>query len=436
MIHTHEISVIADRFRIPGWIDYTISQDMLQPADAFSMSVRFTRDAWNLLQTDQEVTVAIDSTKILSGFVDQRGKVSQPGSGTLIQITGRDRGGRLVDESSPLFSYGGLGIKELAEKIVGITDDDDPLFESVVLENTRNRSLLRNVRARQAKVVKEPFDGVTGRFREVNRFVLAPHVELEGVSGTARNFGRAARGLKVVPQSPVVDPGIYRGRRAPKKVQPGSSRWAVLEMFLREARLLAWSTGDGRELVIGLPNYDQENQFYFYEPSITSANRSDATAAIDVTEKVTDRYSKITAVGAAKGSGASYGSNVTKNRGVVLDNPDDSDGVGRSFLRRKALIITDDSIKNSGDALERAEREQLERDSGGLEVVVKAPGHSQLYSGETPAIFTIDTMARVFDEDTGTEGDFLSTAVEYRQSRDEGTVSEMRLVPKGTYLQL
>ncbi|HEU02899.1 hypothetical protein LCGC14_0605580 [marine sediment metagenome] len=419
---SHEINVIAARQRIPGWKEYTISTDLLQPADEFSMSVQFTRAAWDLLPPDQIVSVFVDSTKILTGFVDERFKTSDPGGGTGIELRGRDKSGRLVDESAPLFRFGGLKIKELAEKIVGIGVDADPLFERVTLVNTRNRSLLRDVRARQARTVREPVNPAAQAFR------------------FAANIPRFAVGLRAAPARtvavpPIIDPGIFQGRAAPKKVTPGSSRWAVLEKFIREARLIAWSTGDGRELFVGLPNYEQEAQYYFFEAATDSDNRDQTNAKITVRHTVADRYSKITAVGAARGTRSNYGSNVTKNRGVVLDNPDDPDGVGFSFLRRKALVITDDSIKNPRDALERAEREMLERDANALEVIVDVPGHSQVYAGETPTVYAVDTIARVEDEDTGLLGDMYVTSVEFTRSRGGGTRSTLRLVPRGTLLQ-
>ncbi len=458
MIKAHEVTVVAGRSRIPGWKNYAISVDMLQPADGFTMQVQFTPESWALLPTDQEVHVFVDNTRILAGFVDIRKKTPGRGEGTMIEITGRDKTGRLIDESAPLFKYGGLRLKELAEKIVGITDDDDPLFERVVLVNTRNRSLLRNTAARQARAAREPLvNAALGTFSAVAR-PLGLFVPLAAQISTARDprgnrarrrlvsasaavlgVGPAAVGFTTerVERPAKIDPGIFQGKGAPKKVKPGDTRWAVLEEFLKEARLIAWSTGDGRELFVGLPNYEQDPQWYFFEAATGSDNRDQTNCEIEIVDSIADRYSKITAVGASKGSRANYGSNVTKNRASVFDNPDNrTDGTGLSFRRRKSLIISDDSIRSSRDALERAEREQLERDAGGLEVVVTAPGHSQLFAGEEPAIFAVDTIGTINDEDTQIRGDFLVTSCEYTQSRQEGTRTLMRMVPRGTLLQL
>lgn len=428
-IQTHEITVVADREKIPGWKDYTISQDMLQPADGFSMRVQFTQEAWALLTSDPEISVFIDTTPVLTGFIDTIEKTSDPGGGTHIEVTGRDKGGRLIDESAPLFSYGGLRIKDLAEQIVGLNQGDpDPIFDRVVLTNTRNRSLLRSVQARKARVVREPLlDSVAGAFRPIARPVGITIPEVTTGPATTRR----------IPRPPAIDPGIFRGRATQKKIPPGTSRWAALEEFLREARLIAWSTGDGRELFVGLPNYDQESQWFFYEAAGNSLNRDETNCAIRVRLSTAEIYSEITAVGAAK-SGRNYGRNVVKNRATVYDNPENADGggTGIKFRRRKSLIVTDDGIRSAREALERAEREQLEREATHIEVEVAAPGHSQLYSGEAPAIFAVDTMAHVIDEDTGIRGDFLVTRCEFTQSRDAGTNTTMTLVPRGTLLQL
>lgn len=403
-----EVTVIAGGKRIPGWKSYNISCDVLQPADAFDLDVQFSREAWDLLVPDQEVSIYIDDVRLITGYIGARSK-SASFDGTSLSISGRDKTGRLVDESAPLLKYGGLHIKDLAEKVCGIGTRNS-LFDRVVLVNTRNRSLLRNRRASKAKSIREP---VT----------------------KAGNF-RSPTGARVnnVQRRPVIDPGIFAGRSAPKRVNPGQSRWSVLEEFLREARLIAWSSADGKELFVGLPNYEQESQYLFYESSSGSDTQIKNNASITINENIEEMYSLIVALGSSRGSKSSYGKNTIKNRASVFDNPGNrNDGTGALFIRRKALIITDDGIRTQRQALERAEREQLERASSHLEIQVEAAGHTQLYRGDVPAVFTVDTMAKVIDEDTGVKGDFYVTACNY--SRDiGGTRTSLTLVPKGTVL--
>jgi prophage tail gpP-like protein len=431
----HEISVASLGFHVPGWKNYSITQDILQPANQFQLEVRFTREAWDALPRDAEIEVFVGDVGILSGFIDDRAKVPDRSAGTQLQITGRDRTGRMVDESSPLFRYGGKDLKTIAEDLAGVRDNPQ-LFSAVRFENKNNRSLLRNVRARQSKFNREPLRAllpVPSFFSTAAPIVAVPIATLELLAGVA---GAA---IEAAPKQrpPLIDPGIFTGKDAPKRVEPGSSRWEVLELFLREARLLAWSSGDGDDLIIAPPNYAQDAQYFFYEAGYDSRNRDQTNCSITVNESNGERYSMITAVGSARGSDADYGSNITKHRATVFDNPNEKiNGVGASFRRRKALLITDDSIRSQKTAIERAEREQQQRDANLLELVISVPGHSQIYSGEEPTLYAVDTIAHVVDEDTGIDDLFYVTSVTYTHSRDEGTRTELRLVPRGTFLSL
>lgn len=435
-VKPHEVHVISQGKRVPGWKSYNIVQDVLQPANEFSLEVKFDRDVWKLLDRDVDIQIFLDSTRILSGFLGRREKVPSVRGGTSILISGRDKTGRLVDESAPLLRYGGLRIKELAEVLVG-----DLFEDGVRLKNTDNRFILRNVRARQAKVIREPVQGIDS-FVPLSGYPLpqVPDVELFR-SPLALGEGIRVDLDRFVERPPIIKPGIFKGRQAPKKVPIGASRWQVLEEILSEARLMAWSSPDGRTLFVGLPAYDQPIQYLFYEPGENSGDRRFANAKISVIQDIEDMYSAYTAVGAAKGNGANYGPNVTKNRATVFDNPENRrDGTGINFRRRKFLLISDDGIKNQRDALERAEREKLEREVNFWEVSVEASGHSQVYGGEEPTLYTVDTICRVMDFDTGIgveEGlpkDFYITRCEYGLRLGEKTQTRMKMVPKGTLL--
>ena len=471
-IHRHRISVVAGGKVVPGWKSYSVSVDVLQPADAFSLSVRFTREAWALLAPDVEVGIFVDDTRILTGYIGSREKV--PGSdGTMLQISGRDKTGRLVDESADLFKYGGLYLKQLAEKICDI-GTPEALFERVTLKNVKNRSLLRHVKEHKVKVNLDPLvDPFVGIYRagaglfgekipEIEKVTFAIHqVEKEkkkidfdpiidpiayGAREAAKLVGvdlpayKGGAGIEYetgdyVIRPPTIDPGIFKGRAAPKKVQPGQTRWSVLEEFLREARLLAWSTADGRELFIGLPTYNQGISYLFFEAGFDSEERSRTNCKIRVKENVEEMYSLYLACGAARGKGSNYGPNVTKKVGRARDNPSRKDGIGVHFRRPKTLLISDDGIKSQRDAVERAEREKLQREAGRLEIEIDTVGHGQIYSVDTPMIFAVDTLAHIRDEDTGIDEAFYITSVEFSGDAS-GTRTRLRAVPRGTLLSL
>ena len=466
-VHKHTIRVVCDGQQVTGWQSYSVNVDMLQPADSFSLSMPFSRAAWEILATDAEIAIHVDSARVLTGYVGQREK--SPGEGTFLRIQGRDKTGRLVDESSPLFRFGGLYLKELAERICGI-GTVDAIFDKVTLRNVENRSLLRQVRQQKIRVNLDPLiNGATSLFRPGLGQVGIKVPEAEGVAlvlpekvrsdvnvdpvigpiaDAARTAARAVGvnlpayrgGAKLkgvgpyVNKAPIINPGIFEGRAAPKKVLPGQTRWGVLEEFLREARLLAWSTGDGRELFIGLPTYEQDISYAFFEASSTSKNRSRTNARIGIRENVEEMYSLYMACGASRGDGASYGANVTRRIGRARDNPETKDGTGVNFRRPKTLLISDDGIRSQRDATERSEREKLQREASFREAMIDTVGHGQQYDDER-VIYAVDTMAQVTDEDTGTDEPMLITSMSMNSSGG-GTYTSLRAVPKGTLLSL
>jgi len=369
----HNIRISCNDKTITGWQGYSITNDVLTPADGFSLSLELTKELWELCSLDSEIGVFIDDTQILSGFIGSRSKTSSM-SGTTMVISGRDRVGRLVDESAPQFKYGGLKIKDLAQRIVG------DWFGSVTLQNTKNRNLVRSTKARKSKVNREPSkDGET---------ITTP-----------------------INDSRIVVPGSL-GKDFAKKVMPGQSRMQVLEEVCKELRLLAWSSANGKEIFIGLPAYEQDPQYFFTQYADPNQRTN---CVITVREDIEDMYSEYTVIGA------------NKKRATVS---------GEGFQQRKRLVFRDDNVKTQADALDRVERERLKRETDKLEIDITVPGHSQIIENTAPVIFAADTMASVVDELTGLSGLYYITAVTFNRSRDSGSTTDLKLVPKGTALQL
>jgi prophage tail gpP-like protein len=376
----HVVSILVGRTLIENWTDYSIESSMLEPADGFNMSLGGgNRKIFETVAPDAPVQVLIDDTPILTGFIDDR-KFSVDRQGTKLTINGRDKGGRLTDESAPLLSFNGLGIEDLARAVVG------DWFPEVSLSNATNRRLVRGKGARLAKVSKEP--------------------------------------------------AIDKSKRAPKKVEPGETRWQVMAHFLEEADLLAWSSANGRQFIVGLPNYEQEPQFRFFLPKEGSDWAAEGNVeSIEIDDSVGERYSMIVACGAGKGDTSNYSARVTKRRGEAKNNPNDPNGVGVDFTARKCLLVSDDDVRDEKLATTRALREMAERDSGGRRISVTVKGHAQSRDGKTPALYCFDTVAVVEVEELGILIPTLITGVSFEHSRD-GERATIEMVPKGTVLRL
>lgn len=346
--------------------------DMLELADPFNVALPFSREVWDASAPDTQVSIHIDDSRVCTGYIDDRHKVGSKGDGSTIVVEGRDKGGRLVDESAPLITYAGLGIEDLARQIV------DPWFSTVSLSNARNRALIKGRGRRSAAIASEP--------------------------------------------------AILTGKDVRRKVDPGESRAQVLLYFLELAGLLAWSTADGREFIVGTPNYSQAPQWRFqFAPDADSTN----VEHFDYKESVGERYSSITVCGASKGNKQNYAGNVLKR--ATLEE------VTGDFQRPKRLLLSDHDVDTVEKARARSSREARLRDATGETLALTAPGFGQVLGGpdgQPPAIFAFDTVARWEDLEADVRGEFLLTRVHFQTDKDGGQWTDLDLVPVGTELRV
>jgi prophage tail gpP-like protein len=385
----HKISIIVEGVEIGGWEEYEITSSMIQPGDTFTMRRPFDPDAWNVLRRDARIRVFIDGVQVLDGFLDRRKYRSREHT---FEISGRDRSGRLVQESAPSINYQGLEMTEAIRRLA------DPWFTKVSLSDARNRSL------------------------------------------------RTGKGKKVpTGNEPIV---IKRATPAAGKVQPGQSRWAVIEEIVSQAGLICWSSADGRELVVGRPNYQQAAQFVI---RVGKQGGGETTCKeLDYEEDNGDRYSVIAVVGNGGGTTQDFGISVSSRRAMVFDNEPkgsassgdkgwgNSDGTGRDFLYPKRLLMPERNFDANKDAQEIAEREQARRDFRRSLATATMPLHGQFSGTGSPTIFAPNTIARVVCEDfePALDQDFLIYSCTYRGNREEGETAVLELVPRGTEIVL
>jgi prophage tail gpP-like protein len=384
----HEIALIAGGVPITGWSTYTIAASMTQPACPFSLTIPFSREVWDLTRIDTPVQVSIDGVVILSGWIDDQ---SVPEGEEVIAISGRDRSGRLVQDCAPGINFSGLGIKDIVRKLV------DPWGIAVTFDNTRNRRVIR------------------------------------GHGGKAKGQKKGAGFTGKVRQFRAGDESLRLNTHVGTQIEPGQTRWQVIQTLAAQVGCLAWMSGDGRELIVGAPDYDQDAQFTFFYPRSSSSRTAEATCiGMGVHNSSGDRYSRVIVVGSGTGTDANYGTSASSRSGEALNNEADPEGVGLDFTAPKRLIVSR-AVASQMDARIAAEREMQRRDSAGHRLVVRCAGHGQIFAGSTPTLFAPDTLAVCEDERTGSRGIYLVTDCSYQSART-GEETTMTLVRSGSLL--
>jgi len=376
----HRVSIVVEDREIEGWKSYQIESSMITPADAFTLTRPFQAEAWNLLRKDARVRVQIDGVTIIDGLIDKRRKSSKAGE---LEISGRDRCGRLTQESAESINYQGLLLTDAVKRPA------DPWFTTVTLSDARNRSL------------------------------------------------RRGKGHRV----PSGDEPVTVNIRVPRsgRVHPGMTRWAVIDEICSTAGYIVWSSADGREIFIGKPNTAQSPQYLIAHGRPGSTTK---TTCMDLTwdEDNGDRYSMITVAGAGGSDedDVNFGANVTSRKGRWKDNPAGLDGVGRDFIYPKRLFMPERDFDSNGDAQRVAEAEAARRNFRARVATAIMPQHGQFLNASAPTIFAPNTIARVVDEDFDPIVDerFMVTACTYSGDRDGAETTTLELVPAGTEIVL
>lgn len=400
---TPGVTIVIGGRVIDRVISYTVSNDMTAPADEFSVALApVTRELYDLVRMDAEVKIYVDGTLVLSGYVDQPEAEFSKAGGSVLNVVGRDKGGRLVDESQPLATFKNRTLADIVKLCAS------PWFSEVRFSNAKNRGLVKGRRAPRVKSWADPRS-------EAEALQLRDAQE----SGARIILDRSPRA------------GIFAASKAPKKVDPGAKRWDVISDLLKPARLFAWSTADGEALVVGVPNTKQAASYRFaaMEPGGARASETNVTR-LSVINSVAERYSEIVVLGAVRGDSSSYGRSVRSRIASAFDGPD-VDGTGRDFIRRKKLIISDDDVKNRADAVDRATREMAVRDISRQMIEVEVPGHAQ-----NGALYAFDTIADVEAEALGLRGRYVVTAVAFSGDKSSGPVTRISLLPEGVTLSL
>lgn len=376
----HVITAIVEGQQVSGWQSGNVESSIVTPADSFVMRMPFSKTAWRILRNDARITIKADGTTLLDGFIDKRIKQGRAG---VIEIHGRDRVGRLVDESAPAINYTGMLEVEAIKRLIS------PWFSSdnLALSNAKNRRLRRGKGKRVA--------GGTEPFVTVN--VRVPR----------------------------------RGQ-----VHPGETRWQLIHEITSRSGHVAYSSSDGKEFIVGKPNQTQPAQYLFCLSDPASSNRN-TVSDIVITEDSGDRFSLYVCGGVGGQDDTNYGRNVTDNRGAAFDNPFNTiDGTGRDFIHPKRMYLPERAFDSFADADRVAANEKARRDFRRHQIAVESVTFGQNLGGSDPTLFAPDTVARVIDEEIDLDDLYLIFSCSYSFNRDNADRTTIHMVPVGTEIVL
>lgn len=377
---THDITAIVEGQQISGFISGNIESSMITPADKFVLRMPLTELAWRTCRRGARITIQADKTTLLDGYIDKR---HAQGKADVFEFEGRDRVGRLMDESAPAIDYTGMTILDAVKRLAS------PWFDNVTVDDGRNRRIRR------------------GKGRRV-------------ASGS----------------EPVVTFNVKVPRRG--NVHPGESRWQLIHEIVSRAQLVCYSSSDGKELFVGKPNQSQAPQYLFalVEPDST-LQLQNTVNDINIVEDDGDRFSMYLVAGTGGQGDTNYGRNVTDNRGVAFDNPFNKlDGTGRDFPHPKRLFLPERAFENYADAQNVAKLEQLRRDYHRHLVSVEAPTFGQDLGTTQPTLFAPDTIARVVLDKLDIDDKYLVVSCSYSFVRDNADTTVLHMVPVGTEIIL
>lgn len=116
LVHTATLEVQGVEIRMAS--SYSVDIDLLQPADGFQLTVPLDARTVSLIPRDAEFDFRIDGQPIVSGFVDRL----EESADNRLQVSGRCRTGRLVDESVDGAGFSiakGTRLRDAIKRVVG-----------------------------------------------------------------------------------------------------------------------------------------------------------------------------------------------------------------------------------------------------------------------------------------------------------------------------
>lgn len=220
-------------------------------------------------------------------------------------------------------------------------------------------------------------------------------------------------------QNGYVPGDIERIKAKDARPRAGETVWDFIHRHAQRFGLMLWMSPRG-ELIVNAPSYNQQPLYRLVRRLRNDPNDPNNILSGTRVDDFADRFSSVTVYGRARGGDV--------RRARISATVVDEDA---PYL--KPLIIHDQSVRTEEQAKRRANMELTKRKTRAVKLDYTVPGHGQIYiegSGDATVLYSIDTIATIHDEVTGTFGDYYVAAREF-QKDSSGTRTTLSLLPKG-----
>jgi prophage tail gpP-like protein len=324
-------------------------------------------------------TLSIGGQRIMTGLVDS---IQAGGEATEVTLTGRDMTAALVDDEVGVDQqFSESTYFELTEKMLVACG-----LESWALsgDNTANR---KAITGHDVVEVARPMSGDSFLLEEQP----APGQEQQALTEKRR---------------------VYRTIKA----EVGQTRWNFLEKHYKKAGLFLRNAGDG-QFVLARPNPAQKPCVLIQRRRGATRDTSNALGH-QFTNDFTGRRARTIVHGSTGGGKAGRG-----KVQAILEDPE-----CLALGMRNQRTIKDRDVKTQSQAAYVARREvaQQRRDGWRLEYTVSGLIVPSLVNVGSWAVWAVDTVCRVEDDELGLHGDFYVSDVDFRLTPRTATIRLMR----------
>lgn len=393
---------------ISGWTSYTFNSTFLTPSDAFSFTIgdpSIPAGVAGQIREGMGVQLLIAGRAICTGYLDEVHYEASTSGGTVLTCSGRDVLGDAIDATvAPSLVF--TPTQKLGDIIESVMLPFG-FFNEPLVDNEDNRNL------------------ITG-----NKF------------GYRVNKGRSSKRGR---RSKTAGQAVASFTNYQAKPHDHEGAYEFCERLAKRAGLHIWATGDGKDLVVGRPSFDQQALFSAKRLRGVANGAHNNVLSGSVTRSRKDQFSAIIAGGGGGGGNVSRATNqvIMINDLVARDvsgaiapeaqaliraypkayliKPDDLDGQvtpGKlnAFRRAKPLHLFDAEARDPEQLKNFVIREMAHRQKTAISASYEFSGH-----GQNGVTWAVDTIVNVEDDVADLHEPMWIDSVSFSKSSGAGT---------------